>query len=1233
MTLLSELIDIPEQVHSADFVISLATAVGHPPETVRNYVVTEQLVGCFDRSLSLIATAVAEGRSKATYLHASFGAGKTAMMAMLHLLLQGDPSARSVPALGEVIAKYATTIDGRRFLLVPNHFVGKSSMEQEVLGGYVEHIRKLHPDAPLPAVYVADGILDDARTKRTELGDDAFFRVLSEGAVADEWGDYGAGWDPARFDRAIDAGPGSSERDQLVSALLRTHYRAVPGQAHATAEGFVPLSAGLGVISRHAKGLGYDAVVLFLDELVLWLASRMGDAAFVSREGEKVAQLVEADAAERPAPIVSFVARQRDLRELVGDHVPGAQSLSAIDVLRYSEGRFDTITLEDRNLPVIAAKRILRPRSEQARQQLDDAFERVRRELDERREQDVLLTATGDLADFRRLYPFSPALVDALVALSGAMQRERTALKVMLQLLVDGRDRLEVGQLIPLGDLWDAITSGDEPLTEVMRAQLAQARRLWSQTFFPVLLRQHGLSEDQASGLSPTHPFVADARLVKSLLVAALVPEVGALRHLTVSRLTALNAGVVRAFIPGTERQQVLERLRRWAAEVGELRLGGDEQDPTVSVELSGIDTRSILEAGRRVDSDGERRRKLRELLDAVLEVRDPGSFEPSTEVEWRGTRRRVALVFGNVRDRTEVPDEALRSGTDPKVVIDFPWDADGFSPHDDRSRVDEHRHDRAAEWTAVWLPNFFTEATRKALGDLVVLDHVLGSGSFDQYAAHLSANDRLAARSQLQSQRAALQEQLNAALRQAFGVDRTADDKVEEGLSPAEQFCSLDPGLIMQPPVGTSLRDALVDLAGQLFRHRYPRHPEFAEMVTRADLVHTLDLVGRALQEPNARLENVEPPLRKVLARVAGPLELGTMYQAHFVADVRRWVDLVERRRVEAGVTSPAVGEVRRWLDGADSASDRRGLTREVGDLLVLVVVAATQRSVVAAGQPIGRPEIGKLRDEWELRPQELPSESAWQEALSRASQMGVVASSSLLSGVAVADLTQRLHDRLVDGHADVVRELVTRLEEAASRVGVATDSDRLRTARAAAALVDAIARQPDRAVDALAAASVPTTPAALGTSIAQARAVADELGRTNWALLRAVGDLADPWQTPAMALADRLREALIADELAVGLVPRLRDAIQAATDLMSQAAATHPRTSGSDGATSGAGASASASAPAPGGVSVRDPAPALDRSAAERQLEDLRRRLREEAGLDLRWEIVAMADGRVDG
>ena len=76
---------------------------------------------------------------------------------------------------------------------------------------------------------------------------------------------------------------------------------------------------------------------------------------------------------------MSFVARQRDLRELVGDHVPGAERLSFGDSLDWQQGRFDKITLEDRNLPAIAEKRVLKCKSEAARAELDAAFEQTAR--------------------------------------------------------------------------------------------------------------------------------------------------------------------------------------------------------------------------------------------------------------------------------------------------------------------------------------------------------------------------------------------------------------------------------------------------------------------------------------------------------------------------------------------------------------------------------------------------------------------------------------------------------------------------------------------------------------------------------------------------------------------------------------------------------------------------------------------------------------------------------------
>ncbi len=170
-------------------------------------------------------------------------------------------------------------------------------------------------------------------------------------------------------------------------------------------------------------------------------------------------------------------------------------------MLKHWEARFHVITLEDRNLPAIAEKRVLRPVSEAARQELEQAFQEfltVRQDV-----LDTLLTTTADREMFRKVYPFSPALVQALIAVSSVLQRERTALKLMLQLLVDRRDDLELGQIIPVGDLYDVIAEGDEPFSDAMRIHFENAKRLYNQKLLPMLERSHGVTwQDIKAGIA-----------------------------------------------------------------------------------------------------------------------------------------------------------------------------------------------------------------------------------------------------------------------------------------------------------------------------------------------------------------------------------------------------------------------------------------------------------------------------------------------------------------------------------------------------------------------------------------------------------------------------------------------------------------------------------------------------------------------------------------------------------
>ena len=90
MTLIRELIDVPEHVQRGDFVLRLSEGVNRPEETIRDYVVTPELKLCFDDALSFIRSSLQTNTSKASYLHGSFGSGKSHFMAVLHLILQGN---------------------------------------------------------------------------------------------------------------------------------------------------------------------------------------------------------------------------------------------------------------------------------------------------------------------------------------------------------------------------------------------------------------------------------------------------------------------------------------------------------------------------------------------------------------------------------------------------------------------------------------------------------------------------------------------------------------------------------------------------------------------------------------------------------------------------------------------------------------------------------------------------------------------------------------------------------------------------------------------------------------------------------------------------------------------------------------------------------------------------------------------------------------------------------------
>ncbi len=1151
MTPLRDLIDIPERVHRDDFVLRLAEGVAKPAETLRTYVVTPQLAGAFDRALGLIKTAVESGSSKAAYLHGSFGSGKSHFMAVLHLLLQQEAEARATAGLEGVVTRHDDWLADRRFLLVPYHMIGKPSLEAAVLGGYAARVAELHPDAPAPGVYRSAGLFEDARRLRKEVGDETFFARLNETAAsaagaAAGWGNLSTQWDAASFEAALDAPAVAEERIRLVAALLGSFFSSYRDVMRGSEEAFVPLDDGLAVVARHAHDLGYDALVLFLDELILWLATHAADLQFLNKEGPKVSKLVEAETAGRAIPIVSFVARQRDLRELVGEQVTGALQLGFADVLQWWEARFERITLEDRNLPDIAARRLLRPRNEAARREIDDAYaqtERVRREVFE-----TLLTPRADTAAFRKVYPFSPALVETLVAVSSLLQRERTALRVMLQILVDGRETLELGEIVPVGDLFDALAEGDEPFTESARHHFENARNLYRRKLLPLIENERGISKTAAAARpkddGAARALRADDRLAKTLLLSALTPEVDALKNLNAARLAALNHGSIRTPIEGREGQEVLRRCRAWAAEIGEVRIGDDPADPIIAIQLSAVDTESILADASRHDNAGNRRRLIRRVLFDALGIEDRDELVLYHETTWRGTRRRFEVIFANVR---ELPDESLTTrGDERKVVIDFPFDDPGHTPADDLARLKEFRGRDAGARTLVWLPSFLSTSAQKDLGTLVRIDYVLAGERLREFAAHLSPAEQTSARELMRNQQSQLRQRLVQHLEGAYGVESPVPGSVDESLPPAEHFQSLDPRFEPRPPARANLREALANLFEQMCASQFPAHPDFGAPIGAAALRRVHEQVSRAVQEPEGRVA-IDKPLRPAMMQIAAPLRLGEMGETHFVVG-RHWFSHFER--LEKPLT---VGRLREAVD----EPQRMGLPNAAANLVILVY--ADQANLAFRRHGASWPaKLDDLPDDVELREEALPSADEWTAAVERAKRLFGLTGSPLRNASNVSDLAEQLGETATKQSA-ACDALIERLAAVGADVSIdAKTANRLRTARASGALVQSLAGLHGRVrVEKLAALEPVTSLEAMRTSIAKAGELADVLERTHWQIFAPLAELKDDRADDAQRVRRELAAALAADEYAVALAPRLSDLVGRAAKLLARSPA----------------------------------------------------------------------------
>jgi hypothetical protein len=1165
MTLIRELLDLPKAVRKGDFVLSLNKGIENPNETLEKYAITPNLQQTFGRVISIIDSALSSGRSQAVYLHGSFGSGKSHFMAVLDLMLAGHSAPWGRPELHPLREKY-DWVGKRKLLRLPLHMLGANSTEEKIFDAYVKHVLKYHPDADIPALYADQELFDNARGMRDNMGDDRFFEILNEGAPKSSsgWGKLAdeATWTVDRFESAINSSNVDS-RAELFSALVKTHFTAFAGQTHR----FIGIDEGLAVMSRHAATLGYQGIVLYLDELILWLAGRSANMEWMQSEVQKIPKFKEAQDEERDIPIVTFIARQRDLSEMLGRDAVGIERQTMVDSIEHHSGRLEEVMLEDRNLPSIIERRVLRPKDDTSAEVITDGFEKMKRSASD--SWATLLGKAGDIDGFRKTYPFSPALIEVLVGLSDCLQRERTAIRLLMELLVEHLTELELGQVVPLGDIYDVIAGGDDAFDALMKSRFDRAKHVYRHQLLGLIHDANDTGTPEAcQRLRDDHPAWLgcsackqtacrnDNRLAKTLILAALIPNAKPFEGLTAKRLVQLNHGTVTTFIPGTEGQMAVGKLRKWASELGQLKVG-EEADPLVSLQLDGVDLKPIMEQAQQINTPGARRNLLKQLLFEAMELSDSDTPTVEDTHTWQGTRRKGQIRFGNIR---ELRDEQLLrcpDGAEWYVIVDYPFDHAEHTPDDDLERIAQFREEfNGSNPSFAWLPSFFTDKLVNELGEVCVINHILLSDQRRKYLSRLRPEDQSRAINDLESLGNQKRSRVMRALGQAYGIGGVKDDgMIDPTRSVEEHVVSLQPGLEGKPLMASSFRTGLLQLVSRLLEHRYPHHRAFEGQVTIGKLEKVRQHLEKLLETQDRRMP-ISAMEHKELRGYAEPLELVVLSETVVELKASRINDIEAKMR-QSGIETPTVGQVREFVDPEGS----RGLVAEAADLVVWAFAAAKGFSITRAGKVVQDLKLGRFADDMELVKPDLPSASEWHDALEKAGQLlGVTFAGRALNAQNLDKADQRIGKALkeVEAAAALPVKLRHRLQEGWAHI--TPPPPRLTTAQSGADLLLSLGtrcRSACERIRNLAAFEPLTSGAALASSLRSARQVSESLGKdAEWMVLAIVRDYqADATKAHrAEGILHDLKAALESDQLNVDLVAKISELIGAANALKGQ-------------------------------------------------------------------------------
>lgn len=1052
----------PEDIRAMGFVVKLRESdptSGEVAQLVNDYVITPAVERELPRILDDMKQVFDRGEEYGRFIHGSFGSGKSHFMSMLALLIE-----RAQPAWvkfrplfrahrdtqigkGKDAADHEAWLEKAGLLVVRLHMLsvrGKTTgFDRAVYEGFNAALKR-RGKGPFEFLNV-DAIFEEVRREAKEYGDVVWKRLEAEGIVG------------GRDDFETIASGSVQARERFARAWLGYKGRD-PADA-----GIDPRwSEGLTRMAAHAKSLGFGGIVLLVDEFLLWLAEKSGQE-FV-QEINSLNVIVDHNTGQRPAPIFVFVARQRNLQEFFPDLVDETKIHEHID---HHAQRFEVTKLQDVELRHIVRGRVLRPKDEAAVQKAVGTLAE--------RHQKVLpaLLAGADIEYLRDVYPFHPALIEMLVDVTSLMQRERSALRLLYELLVVHYPTLPLGEFLPVGSAFAAIfpAAGVEASKKVDLMQ-----DIHHQYYARLAPAMQKMAEEAAAEINDERRRALD-QLVKTVLLAEVSPRLKQ-GGLTIERLVQLNAVDVEGETFRGQVRVAETDLLALSQRVPDLQVAGQGKTALVRYVLGRVSLGEILARARsKVDNPAQRFKvfwaALKRALgvDAAKGFEEGGPNEGDWDLAWRRTKRRGRLKLGNVRemaqDDFEPPDGAF------KVLVDYPWDEPGHTVDEDRMRATNARKKKGTLHTVCWLPRHMSPTEIGVLTELAAVRYLLSEVGQGDLLETLGPQDKSKVLDQASIREKTLEGQL---------ADLLAEVYIHHG-----EFFALISDVDGSRPRET-LAENLEHITTLLMDRRYPQHPHFLAEPKKQELEALLEWMVQA-GEANVSVAYDEA-VGKILKNLGQPLELVNLGQTK--ASLRldsRYIKDVLQKADQDSLT---------WAPIAEHLRDTYGLQPLVIDLFLCFLCQRDHRALNELdGEPIevriGMPATARIR----LQRGKLVSAADWHRLRDLGNQLLGVArppahrslqaqdrfSAALnQAGAQRRTVLQGLYQRLV--HLGVegggrLTEIATANTRLAALALTTTDSHKV--------LTDLLAAWPDEAAD------------ALRDVTNQAEAVRDALGELN--------------------------------------------------------------------------------------------------------------------------------------